>query len=289
MGHVSGRDDDMEKSWKFAAAAGDRRQQLLAELLAADGHEAWVVRDRGDLPALAGADALILPLPAADAAGQVTPELALEDVLDALPPGIPVFGGRVPAAAMEAARRRGIGISDYTRREEFAIANALPTAEGALGLALTEMEGTLQGSDCLVLGYGRIGKLLARRLAALGARVTVTARRPADLAWIRAEGFAALETERAGEAAGQFDLICSTVPAPVLDAAAISRVRTGALLLDLASAPGSMDLEAARRRGIRAEHALSLPARTAPRAAAACVQGCIYQMMEEHTCDRTRA
>ena len=275
----------MKSTGRIAVLDGDRRQRCLAELLAADGHRVTPIRCPADLPALEEAELVLFPIPACGPDGRVGENgLAVPEVLDRVRPGTMLFGGRIPALLAAEAEHRGLTVRDYAAREEFAIANALPTAEGALGLALTRMEGNLQGADCLVLGYGRIGKLLSRRLALLGGRVTVSARKRTDLAWIRAEGFAAVETAAAGGIADRFDLICSTVPAPVLDEAALARVRPDALLLELASAPGGFDMAAAEALGLQAVRASGLPGKTAPRAAARAVRDGIYQMMEEYPC-----
>ncbi len=274
----------MENRWEIAVLGDDRRQTLLAELLAADGHTVHRIQDDGALPRLERTELVIFPLPACREDGAVSEGgPAASGVLARMAPGSIAFGGRVSKTLTAQARARGIPFCDYTLREDFAIANALATAEGALGIALTQTEGTLQGADCLVIGNGRIGKLLARKLALLGGRVTVSARRAEDLAWIVSDGHTAMRTDRVPAAADRFDLICNTVPAPVLDADALGRARPSALIVDLASAPGGVDLDAAQALGLHAVRALALPARTAPRAAAGYVRDSIYRGMEEHT------
>ena len=46
--------------------------------------------------------------------------------------------------------------------------NAVPTAEGCLELLLRLRQRTIWESDFLVLGYGRVGRAVARRLGLLG-------------------------------------------------------------------------------------------------------------------------
>lgn len=65
----------------------------------------------------------------------------------------------------------------------------MPTAEGAIQLAMEELPITLHGARVLVIGYGRLGRVLADRLAGLKARVSVAARRYADLAWAENCGY----------------------------------------------------------------------------------------------------
>ena len=160
-------------------------------------------------------------------------------------------------------------------------ANALPTAEGAIQLALELADRTLAGSRCLVAGFGRIGKVLADRLRALGAEVSVSARKYGDLAWVRALGYAPCRTDALAGTLGDYDLIFNTVPALVLDQRLLAETREDCVILDLASAPGGVDLDAAARLGRRAQAAPGLPGKTAPRSAAAAVLESIDHILEE--------
>ena len=76
----------------------------------------------------------------------------------------------------------------YARREEYQIAIARLTAEGAI--ALLRPETGLSGAHILLLGYGRIARLLARELQKAGALVTAAAHER-GLRYIRAPGLPA--------------------------------------------------------------------------------------------------
>ncbi len=274
---------------------GDRRQVRLAGLLAEDGHS---VHTLGLGPAAEGvteertpagaalADCVVLPLPAAAPGGLLNAPLAeapipLEQIFAALRPGQIICAGRVDGATHALARDRGLALHDYFAREELAVANAVPTAEGAIQIALEEMPVTLHGSRALVIGYGRLGRALAPRLAGLGARVSVAARKYADLAWAEGFGFA---TEHTGELRGWlcgYDLIVNTVPAPVLGEAELGELKGECVVIDLASLPGGVDFAAARRLGVTAVQALSLPGKVAPATAAACLRSTICHILHE--------
>lgn len=160
-------------------------------------------------------------------------------------------------------------------------ANTLPTAEGAIQIALEELPITLQGCRTLVLGYGRLGRALAPRLTALGAKVSVAARKWSDLAWIEAAGCTA---EHSGELRGwlcAFDLIINTVPTRLLGEEALVELKPGCLVIDLASKPGGVDWEAARRLGVRTVWALSLPGKVAPVTAGKSIRSTIYNILNE--------
>ena len=285
----------MRHELNFWLLGGDRRQARLARLLLEDGHTVHAfalgpagegVRAERTLAGAELADCVVLPLPAAGADGRLSAPLAeaavpLEAVFAALRPGQLVCAGRVDARTCALAEGRGVRLVDYFAREELAVANAVPTAEGALQIALEEMPVTLHGARALVVGYGRLGRALAPRLAALGARVTVAARRYEALAWAQAIGFAACPVKELRECLCGYDLVVNTVPAPMLGAAELGELKEECVVIDLASLPGGVDLEAAERLGIRAVQALSLPGKVAPATAAAALRQTICHILNE--------
>ena len=139
---------------------------------------------------------------------------------------------------------------------------------------LEHLEGTLLGRRCLVVGFGRIGRLLSFRLHGLGARVTAAARGPEDRAWVRAYGWEALDIQRLSGRLGRFGAVFNTVPAPVLTGALIAQLPRDCLLVELASRPG-LDAAAAGERGLPYAEARGLPGRLAPRAAAEAIRNAV--------------
>ena len=157
----------------------------------------------------------------------------------------------------------------------------MPTAEGAIQLAMEELPITLHGARVLVIGYGRLGRVLADRLAGLKARVSVAARGYADLAWAENCGYG---VEHPGQWEGWlcgYDLVVNTVPVRVLDAERLADLRPGCLVIDLASKPGGVDFEAAVRQGVRAIWALSLPGKVAPVTSGKIIRDTIYNIWNE--------
>lgn len=161
------------------------------------------------------------------------------------------------------------------------IMNAVPTAEGAIQIAMEQTDVTLHGLPVLVIGHGRIGSLLARRLAALGAKVTVSARSCRDFALIESEGLSAADTRQLAPVLHDFPLVFNTVPAAVLGAAELARLPDKALVIDLASQPGGLDPSAEPLRGVRVIHALSLPGKVAPVTASVAVRDTVYAILGE--------
>ncbi len=152
-----------------------------------------------------------------------------------------VLGGKISEELAQKLDERGIEYADYLKREEMAVANAVPTAEGAIEIAMSEMPITICGSNCLVVGYGRIGKCLAKMLHGIGANVTVAARSEGDMAMVRALGFDAAKTSEMSDCVNSYDLIINTVPHKVINEAVIEKINRNTLLIDLASKPGGVD------------------------------------------------
>lgn len=271
----------------FGLIGGDQRQAELARLLTEDGHSVQTCGVcglcSGTLEAASAADVVILPLPLCRGTGVLNCEetpLPTADLFRRFHPGQLLLAGQVQPAQRQEAEEHGLTLEDYFRREELTVANAAVTAEGAIQTAMDHLDRTLLGLHVLVLGFGRIGKLLSHRLHGLGAYVTATARKPGDLAWIRAFGFPALPTGALDGHLADFSVVFNTVPSRVLDEPLLSQLHKDCLCIDLASVQG-IDAAAAAELGIRTLWARSLPGRLAPRTAAAVIRDAVYYILEE--------
>ncbi len=282
----------MEKT--FSVLGGDQRQLYLAELLEADGHRVgrYGFEKRGitsllSLKQAAEADCVVLPLPVTrDGERLHMPlsggELPLEELWQLLQGSRAVLcGGAISETVRRQAAARQLTIEDYFDREEVQVANAVPTAEGAVYEAMAACPAALHGAKCLIIGYGRIGKVLAHRLQGLHAQVSVSARRLSDLAWIEAYGCRPLRTGALSGHLGDFDLVFNTVPVPLLCRAQLQELKESCVVVDLASAPGGVDLNAAAELGVPVRQARGLPGKAAPLTAAKVLRGAIYHILEE--------
>lgn len=278
----------------FGVIGGDQRQIYLAKSIAADGYPVYIScledgegaqelsqLELWEMPEKCGT--LILPLPATrDGRSLNAPlsrqQISLDDDFASLFLGRNVYGGMMEKMYNSSELWGSVSSQDYYTREELMVGNAFLTAEGALGVAICEYEGALNGSKCLVTGFGRIGKALCLALKGLGAQVDCCARKSKDLTAIRSLGCRPLQYRQIGES---YDVIFNTVPARVLTALPLSRQRPDTLLIELASQPGGIDLEAAGRLGLRVLNVPSIPGRMSPKSAGELIKETVYNMMEE--------
>ena len=288
----------MTEKLKLAVVGGDARQAKLCNLLANDGHivisyaldKAKLSQDvlrRTDISSLSQKfDCIILPVPVcSDEKHLNTPlsesEYRIDEIFSLILPGQTVIGGRISNALFSKAGRNGIHLYDYLEREDFTVLNSIATAEGAIEVAVQELDTTLNRKKCLVIGFGHIGKLLSAYLRGIGALVSASARKFGDLAWISAYGYESVETSKICNVLSKYDIIFNTVPALILNEKALTHVRGDAFICDLASKPGGVDFIAAKELGLHAVHALSLPGKCSPLSAAEAMRNTIYNILDE--------
>jgi hypothetical protein len=226
---------------QFSIMDGDPRNARLCEIISEEGFKARLFAQEDIAGAAAFGDIIVLPVKG-----------MAEDAFD----GFLRYGKII------------ITGGDFLCRDDFLIKNALTTAEGALELALREMPVTLSGSSVLVIGYGRIGKLLCHKLHALGAHVTGSARKDEDFAWLCASGHCYVHTSKLDGTLGGYDAVFNTVPHLILTPVRLRELKLSCAVIDLASAPGGTDFDAADRLGLNCHWALSLPGKCAPESAA---------------------
>ncbi len=231
-------------------------------------------------------DGIILPLPYSYDGEYINAPMSkkkikLENIFKNLAPDGFVLAGKCDKTLKTISQKSGLELTDYFEREELQILNAIPTAEGAVQIAMEEVPYTLHSSKCLIIGNGRIGKILSNMLLGLGADVTVAARKPKDRIWAYAYGCKSASTEDLYEIIGSFDIIFNTAPSMILDHELLSATRRDTLIIDLASKPGGTDFDSARKMGIKVIWALSLPGKVAPQTAGDIIGRTILNILDE--------
>ena len=267
-------------SYKIAVIGGDKRQVYLARILAKKGYEVAVyglcervhderIREATSLKeALKEVDAAVGPVPFIRS-GKITgtyevPDMNVEMLFDELPENAVFFAGNIPGEVRNYAEGKGLRAYDMMIDELVAARNAVATAEGAVAEAITRSPVNLTKSRCLVLGYGRCGRILMRLLKSFFCKVLVSEKdktRASD-AFVLADGIVS-EAELA-DAVGNVDFIFNTVPERILSEERLRHVGKNTWILDIASAPGGVDYRAAEALSANAVLLPGLPGRYAP-------------------------
>ncbi|MBQ9116459.1 MAG: NAD(P)-binding domain-containing protein [Clostridia bacterium] len=285
---------------RLCVVGGDLRQAYLAIMLEELGYGvsryAVAKLDGDNLPdseltieaAVRGCSAVIMPFPLSpdgitlNCFGSEKPRL--EDIFSvisgcALHP-MPIFAGAVRKRSAEIAEAFGLRITDYGEMEEIALRNAVPTAEGAVEVAMKELDITIRGAKMAVLGYGRCGGELCRLLRAMGAEVVGVARSARDRAKMQNDGVKGYSFEAFSEVLRDADIIFNTVPCNVITCDILAELPVGSVIVELASAPGGVDRRCAAEYGVKVIHAASLPGKYAPRTAAGIICEALAPILE---------
>jgi dipicolinate synthase subunit A len=285
---------------QIVLAGGDARQlEVIRRLTELDAAVTIVGFDRLETPfsgvvkaewlpdILKQVDVLILPAVGTDEEGVISTlftdqELRLTDAhLAAIPKTCKVITGMAKPYLKKLCDKYHLELIELFERDDVAIYNSIPTAEGALMMAIQNTDITIHGSNCIVLGLGRTGFTMARTLQAIGANVKVGVRR--DEAYARAfeMGFEPFYMPELARQAGNIDLIFNTIPTMIVTAQVIAQLPLRACIIDLASKPGGTDFRFAEKRGIKALLAPGLPGIVAPKTAGRIIANSLTQIILE--------
>lgn len=279
---------------RFLSIGQEARQLVFVE----------VARERGDsavaLPLLKGhspediwdayidVDVVILPIPILDKEGFINLKADLKwnprQLLARFKPGTIVSMGLVPDDIRSTCGDLNLHVVDLVRDEAFCRLNAIPTAEGAIFHAMQASSITLHNANCVVFGFGRVGKALGLRLDALGANVTIATRSEVELAAAFSVGIQsmALSDDKLNDCLSKADFIFNSIPAIVINEKLIAHIHPQAILMELASLPGGYDLAAVSTRKLNFMSCQGLPGAVAPRTAAEYMYNAIRPIALNH-------
>jgi dipicolinate synthase subunit A len=251
----------------------DGRSVKLRELYAKEGKK---ISDYID------GDYIIAPIPLSRDGQKINGEiLTLNEILDiANIKDKVIFSGAILKDIKEKLDEKGVKYYDLMEFEELAILNSIPTAEGAIATAMEMTDFTLCTSSVLVMGFGRIGKILSKMLHGIGATVYVEARAQKDLAMIRAMGYIPVDLTYLNEYLNKFNIIFNTIPVNILDKNRLDIIDKKCSIIDLASNPGGVDFSYAKEIGLNVIWALALPGKVAPLSSAIYVKEAIDKILE---------
>ncbi|AFM42411.1 dipicolinic acid synthetase, A subunit [Desulfosporosinus acidiphilus SJ4] len=240
------------------------------------------------LEAVGQVDVLLFPMFGTDERGTVkakysaSPIVLNKEVLQAIPTRVPLIIGFARPALKSAAENMGIQLVETIYLDELAILNSIPSAEGAIQMAMEATNITIHGSESFVLGLGRTGWSLARMLQGIGANVSGVARKPTDLARAVEMGLKPVHFADLEEEIGRAEIIFNTVPHLILDRVMLEKVARDVVIVDLASIPGGTDFEFAQLLGLKAILAPGLPGIVAPKSAGRILAQIYPQLILRH-------
>ncbi len=238
---------------------------------------------------LQDAQVLVLPIVGTDDEGNVESifsqkKLVLtNEILSELPKNSKIYTGMAKSYLKQLTADLNLELIELLDRDDVAIYNSIPTAEGTLMMAIQNTDFTIHGSNAMVLGFGRTGITLARVLQAIGAHVKVGARRPEHIARIYEMGFTPFHIDELADHVGEVDLLFNTVPRLIVNAKVIANLPHHSLIIDLASKPGGTDFRYAEKRGIKALLAPGLPGIVAPKTAGKIIASVLTRLVLEQT------
>ncbi|MDR1392306.1 MAG: dipicolinate synthase subunit DpsA [Clostridiales bacterium] len=293
----------MKKFLRFCVVGGDLRQIYTANSLVDSDYVVNIfgfdekfksklsdkVKFSNDLKnSIELSDVIILPLPYSSdfkliKSSLFSEKIFVNELMGFTRRGQFLFAGKIDEKFKKMLVNNDLNFYDYFAREEFAILNGILAAEGALAIAINETIHTIHESNALVLGYGRIGKILSNRLRDFGANVTVVARSFEDLAWVSANGIKGKSFEEVFSEIGEFDIFLNTIPSKILTEKYLDKVNKDSLIIDLASKPGGVDFKYAEAIGLNVHWALSLPGKIAPKTAGKIIKDAVLNILKEES------
>lgn len=246
-----------------------------------------VTREPLTVELLSGADVLILPVVGCDDEGRIGalyaegPLKLEEEHIQALPKHAVVYTGMAKSYLRALCASNNIKLVELLERDDVAIYNSIPTAEGALMMAIQNTDFTIHGSTSMVLGMGRTGFTMARSLQGLGAKIKMGVRKSEHYARAEEMGWKPFMIKDLSNQLSDINLLFNTIPTMIVTAQILSKMPREAVIIDLASAPGGCDFRYAEKRGIKAMLAPGLPGIVAPKTAGIIMANTLVELISE--------
>lgn len=288
--------------YDYAVIGGDMRQVYLTEELAKcqnqvchyalmavpDMHKSSctssIVSGRSLTESCKNARCIIGPVPLSQKVAELNQQilkdsLYLKTLLEDLQPGQYFFAGCIPQDFQRKAEEKGVFVFDLMKEDSLSVSNSIATAEGALCEAIKRSPRNLRNSSCAVLGYGKCGSTLVHYLKGISCNVSVFT----DPAIERS--FASITADNCGTLkdfqmkAKEFAFIFNTIPAAVVTDQIMRHMNHSTVIIDIASAPGGVDYEAAKKHSVKAFHCLGLPGKYAPYSSAKAIKETIEAIL----------
>src|SRR5690625_5289005 len=198
-------------------------------------------------------DAVIIPITGTNEEGNIEAVYSDQSIqltkewFQRLKKTTPVFTGIANEYLMSVTADVGVTLIPLLNRDDVAIYNSIPTAEGTIMMAMENTDYTLHSSKVIVVGFGRVGHTVANKFSALGANVSVSANSVKDLARITEMGLFAIPLDELHEQVNTCDILINTIPAKIINKKTIQQLPAHSLIIDLASKPGGTDFDYAQQ------------------------------------------
>ena len=280
----------------FTVIGGDLRISTLAKLLAEDGNNVFVygmenanfieentkiIKCKSVEEAIKSSNIIIGSIPFSKSKNEMYAIFSEEHIqIDELIKGDnskKIFiAGSISEDSKEILEKNYMEVVDIMEYEQLAILNTIATAEGAIEVAIKNTDTILHGKNVLILGFGRVAKIVAKKFQGLSANITCAARKPSDFAWITALGYNLIDINTIETEFWDFDIVINTVPKIIVDKDRMKFMKKNVLLIDLASEPGGFDKNDAKTLDLKLICALALPGKIAPVPSAEFIKQTIY-------------
>lgn len=291
-----------DSEYDYAVIGGDLRQVYLAEELVNLRNRVIyyaLIKSPKQLPntsfptktssletAIASARCIICPIPFSRDGlylnqNAIEEPVPLDDLLDILKPEQAFFAGNIPAEFETTASKKGVFIYDFMKNNSLALFNTIATAEGAICEAIQKSPRNLHHSKCAVLGYGRCGRTITSYLKGTFCNVSVFSRDTDELALAGTIADNTISLCELKKHVNKFDFIFNTIPAKILTDNILHKTKPSVTIIDIASAPGGVDYEAAQKLGINASLCLGLPGKYSPYSCAKAIINVIENNLKE--------
>ncbi len=283
-------------NYDYAVIGGDRRQTYLTEMFARESGRVCYFAlcekpKEGDLAdsllRLCGAAPCVVgPVPFSkngDILNQSADAQALpiDQILSHMNAGQTFVAGCIPEDFRLKAVQKGVRVFDLMKDPQLSVFNTLATAEGAICEAIKRSPFNLRHSFCAVLGYGKCGNTITSYLKGMHCHVYAAANPLGECAQAALVADEAGSLEEFASLAGKFDYVFNTIPAPVMGREILEKIKPSAVIVDIASAPGGVDYEAAEKLGLCAVLCPGLPGKYAPASSAEAMKKVIERFLKE--------
>ncbi|BAK81731.1 dipicolinate synthase subunit DpsA [Candidatus Arthromitus sp. SFB-rat-Yit] len=247
---------------------GDERSIALKDILKKNNfnvHSSFLNENEKDVENLNDFDIIILPIPFERESKLNAPfydkEIKSSYTLEKLKHFKGTIIGGFNKKNEEFFVNENLNFKNILEDENFTLINAIITAEGSIEKLIHESYKSLFESNVCILGYGRIGKALSRRMYSLCNKLTVYNNPSINLTYTKIDNINSHELKYFKDHAPQYNIIINTIPHLIINKEILDIINKDTLILDLSSNPGGVDFSYAQKLEIKVIHYLGVPAK----------------------------